>query len=85
MNDYDKTHADIEATATSRGLIPVEIKVNSLGVAQAQLPAGNWWITCTRAYPGLKFYWQVPISCAAEKIINVQMNEANALIVAGGW
>jgi hypothetical protein len=84
--DYEKTHIDIEAQATSGGLLPLEIKVNPRGIAQARLPAGNWWITCTRAYPGLKFYWMVPVSCAVEeKVINVQLNEANALLVAGGW
>ena len=85
MRDYEKAHIDIESLATSHGLIPVEIKVNGRGIAQVQLPSGNWWITCTRAYPGLKFYWQEPVSCAAEKVINVQLNEANALIIAGGW
>jgi hypothetical protein len=27
----------------------------------------------------------VPISCNDEKIINIQLNEANALVIGGAW
>lgn len=87
--NYERVHADLEAQAIGKGLAPVEIKVNSRGIGQTSLPAGNWWITATRKTATLKFYWQIPISAAAaagsEQTINVQFTEANALIVAGGW
>jgi len=85
LGDYQVHHADLEAQATARGYIPVEFKFTAQGVAQATLPKGNWWIAVSRAYPGLKFYWLVPISCSDEKIINVQLNEANALVIGGAW
>ncbi|MBX9689191.1 MAG: hypothetical protein K2X27_20955 [Candidatus Obscuribacterales bacterium] len=85
MADYDRIHTDIEAQSVTRGLAPIEIKVNPRGVGQYQLPAGHWWIAATRKTPGLKLYWQVPVTCSKEQVVNVQMNEANALIIGGGW
>lgn len=87
MADYERVHADLEAQATSKNLVPIEIKVGPRGIAQqTQLPAGNWWLAATRKQPGLKFYWQVPLTCNGNnETMNVQMTETNALIIAGGW
>jgi hypothetical protein len=85
VDDYERVHVDLESQATARGLAPIEVKINSRGIGQIQVPAGNWWIAATRKTPGLKFYWQVPVSCAENQTINIQLNEANALICGGGW
>ena len=85
VDDYERIHVDLESQATARGLAPIEVKINSRGIGQIQVPAGNWWIAATRKTPGLKFYWQVPVSCAENQTINIQLNEANALICGGGW
>ncbi len=85
MSDYERIHVDLESLAATRGLVPIEMKM-SRGVGQLRLPAGNWWLTATRAIPGLKAYWQVPVSCTENpQTINVQLNENNALIIGGGW
>lgn len=85
VDDYERIHADLESQATARGLVPLEVKVNPRGIGQIQLPNGTWWIAATRKMPGLKFYWQVPVSCSDGQTVNVQLNEANALICGGGW
>lgn len=85
LADYERVHTDIEAQATAKGLQPIEIKVSPRGIAQQPLPAGNWWIAATRKSPGLKFYWQVPISCSGTDTLSVELTETNALIIAGGW
>ncbi len=88
MADYDRIHVDIETQAALKNLSPCEIKVNSRGIAQHQLPPGNWWIAAVRKCPGLKFYWQVPLTVSDgqnQEPLNVQFTEANALVVGGGW
>lgn len=83
--DYERLHTDLESQATTRNLTPIEIKVNFRGIGQYQLPPGHWWIAATRKTPGLKFYWQTPISCSSGQTVNVQLNESSALIIAGSW
>ncbi|MBX9723672.1 MAG: hypothetical protein K2X81_19865 [Candidatus Obscuribacterales bacterium] len=86
VSDYERIHVDIESLAATRGLVPIEMKISPRGVGQLRLPAGNWWLTATRAIPGLKAYWQIPVSCTdSSQTINVQLNENNALIIGGGW
>lgn len=85
LEDYERIHVDLESQATARGLVPIEVKVNPRGIGQIQMPSGNWWVAATRKLPGLKFYWQVPISCTENQTINIQLNESNALIIGGGW
>lgn len=84
-SDYERVHADLESVATARNLAPVEVKINNRGIGQLKLAPGNWWITATCKSPGLKFYWQVPVSIASGDTTNVQLTEANALIISGGW
>lgn len=83
--DYERVHADLEAQATTKGLVPFEVKVGARGIAQSAVPAGNWWLAATRKQPGLQFYWQVPLTCNSNEPIAVQLSESNALIVGGGW
>lgn len=83
--DYERLNAEMESKAASEGLVPIPVKVNSNGIGQASLPSGSWWLTATRRLPGLKFYWQVPVKCSSGEAINVQLTEANALLIQGGW
>lgn len=85
VSDYERLNSEMESKAASEGLVPIPVKVNANGIGQASLPSGSWWLTATRRLPGLKFYWQVPIKCSSGEAINVQLTEANALLIQGGW
>lgn len=86
VEEFEATHVDLENQATLKGLSPVAIKMNSKGIGQTtKLTPGNWWITGTRKVPGLKMFWEVPVTCTQGQIINVQFTEANAMIIQGGW
>ncbi|MBY0360118.1 MAG: hypothetical protein K2W82_19100 [Candidatus Obscuribacterales bacterium] len=83
--EYESTHVERENEATLKGLVPIAVKMNSRGIGQTKLFPGNWWVTATRKVPGLKMFWEIPITCRPDQTINVQFTEANALTIQGGW
>lgn len=85
VEDFDKNHADIENEAVQQGLTPMSLREHKSGTTNVKIPAGNWWITCTRKLPGLTFYWQMPFTVGPGETTTVSLDWKNALIVKGGW
>lgn len=85
VEEFEKTRVDIENDAIRQGLTAMPIREHKNGSVEANLPAGNWWLTCTRKRPGLTYYWQVPFTAAAGEKVNLTLSQGNALIITGGW
>lgn len=85
LEDYSKSHLEIETSSISKGLYPVALKISSKGIGQTKLPAGNWWLTGTHKTAGLSYYWLVPFSASAADTININLTDLNSLVIEGGW
>lgn len=85
LEDFDKNREEFESQAVSNGLYPIQLRARRDRTAQGQIPAGSWWLTCTRKAPGLTFYWQVPFTAAPGENVNLTLTQANALLITGGW
>lgn len=83
--EFEASHTEIETNAINAGLFPMPLKTNLKGYAQVKLSPGNWWISGTRKVPGLTFYWQYPITVSEQQITKINLTDANALIIQGGW
>jgi hypothetical protein len=85
--EYDRNHVDIENDAVRAGLAATVMRPRrgKPGYVEKELPAGNWWITCTRRLPGLTYYWQIPVTAAAGEHVNLMLTENNMLVATGGW
>jgi hypothetical protein len=82
--EFEKSRVEIENDAVRLGLSPIDMRIRR-GIAQAKVPAGNWWLTCTHKKPGLTYYWQVPFTAGGGENVNLNLTQPNALIVTGGW
>ncbi|MDX1987565.1 MAG: hypothetical protein SFV17_12835 [Candidatus Obscuribacter sp.] len=93
VQDYEDNHKDEEMEALRLGHEPLPIKLrpirrnNQLVSYQAsyELPPGEWWITGEHKVPGLVYYWEYPIQIKAGENINLVMDDANAVLIQGGW
>lgn len=85
QEEYEKTRQEVENEAVRMGLYPVVLRSRHANIAEGRLPAGNWWLTCTRKVPGLTYYWQIPFSAAAGENVNLTLTQQNALVITGGW
>jgi hypothetical protein len=85
VEEFEKTHADLENEASQQGLTPMNIREHKSGTTKVRVPAGNWWVTCTRKAPALTWYWQVPFTVGPGENTTVSLDWKNALIVKGGW
>lgn len=85
--EYDRNHLEIENDSVRAGLAPTILRGRrgKPGYVEKELPAGNWWITCTRRLPGLTYYWQIPVTAAAGEHVNLMLTENNMLVATGGW
>ncbi len=90
QDDCDQNHADYETEATRKGYGPVEFHIDKFfrghfNLAELRLGEGPWWIIGTRRVPGLKYYWQEPVTAVKGEVSKVELNEENALVIEGGW
>lgn len=85
VEEFETNHIEMETAATTKGLYPIQVKLNSRGIGQVTLPAGHWWLSGARVLPGLRFYWQVPFTASGGQTVNVQLSESSALLIQGGW
>jgi hypothetical protein len=85
VEEYEKTRADVENDAVQQGLYPIELREHKGAYVAAKIPAGTWWLTCTRKKPGLTYYWQIPFTAGGGENVNITLDQANAMIITGGW
>lgn len=85
LEEFDRTRADIENDAVRQGFFPIQLRSHRLGWTQSRIPAGSWWLTCTRKAPGIVYYWQIPLTAAPGENVNIALTQGNALVITGGW
>ena len=83
--EFENHRADFESEAVKQGLYAIDLRHRGFGWGVANVPPGNWWLTCTRKVPGLTYYWQVPMTAAPGENIKVVLTQTNALVITGGW
>ena len=82
---YQKKHIQLENESAQAGLEPVPITINKRGEAQITVQPGNWWIAGSRKVPAIVEYWEQPVSISSGETAGIVLNEANALMISGGW
>lgn len=85
VDEYKRKYFEIQNESTRKGLFAINFRLYRKGLGYARLPAGTWWIAGTRKVPGLVYYWQIPVTLGAGTSETVQLTEANALLIQGGW
>jgi hypothetical protein len=87
---YEENHAEAEVEAARRDLNPIslEMRIYHLSLRQAvtYLPAGTWYVVGTRTLVGTIYYWNEAFEVGQGKVANVELNEANALLIdSNAW
>ncbi|HEY9790326.1 MAG TPA: hypothetical protein V6D22_08005 [Candidatus Obscuribacterales bacterium] len=83
--EWERTHADAEASAVNQGLMPIALSSRHWGIGRGQFPAGNWWVQVTRKTPGVTYYWLEPITATAGQHLDITLDDDKALAIIGGW
>lgn len=88
--EYDESRADIETESVRKGLFPVEVRLTKFDgkmtrFGNAKVLPGSWFLVGTHRTAGLTYYWNLPVEVDANQPKTVELNEANALLVEGGW
>lgn len=85
--EFEKTRSEVEDDAVREGLYPMALRPRKgfASSTDATIPAGNWWLTCTRKAQGITYYWQIPFSAAPGENVNLTLTQPNALVITGGW
>lgn len=87
---YEDNHAEAEVEAARRDLNPITLDMRlyhlSLRQAVTNLPAGTWYVVGTRTLVGTIYYWNEAFEVGEGKVANIQLNEANALLIdSNAW
>lgn len=82
---YDKNGSEAQNEATRNGLSALNIPIKYHGQGSVSLPTGTWWIAGTHKVPGLVYYWQQPVTIGDDGVQELQLLEANALLIQGAW
>lgn len=90
MVEYEDNHKDEEMEAIRLAKEPVAVPLRSVykGTAtegDVTLPPGEWYLTGTHKVPGLTYYWQEKVKVNPNDRIVVTLNDANAILIQGGW
>jgi hypothetical protein len=90
QEDCDQNRQEYETDATRKGYSPIEVRPDKffrghMNLAELRLGEGPWWIVGTRRVPGLKYYWQQPVTAVKGEVTTCELNEENALVIEGGW
>lgn len=88
--EYDETRVDIEAESVRKGLFPVEVRIQKFDgrttrFGTARLAPGSWWLVGTHKVAGLTYYWNEPVEIHENQPKSVELTEASALLIEGGW
>jgi hypothetical protein len=90
QEDCEQNHQEYETDATRKGYSPVQFHFDKffrghMNLTELRMGEGPWWIIGTRRVPGLKYYWQVPVTAVKGEVTTCELNEENALLIEGGW
>lgn len=93
VQDYEDNHKDEEMEALKHGLEPVPLKLKALTKdnkifafeSQCELGEGEWWVTGEHKVAGLIYYWQEPVKVKAGEVLQLTMDDSNAILIQGGW
>jgi len=88
--DFEDNHKDEEGEALRLNRVPVKLEMHSINAGKmiegtVAVPPGEWYITGQHQVPGLVYYWQEKIKVKPNQNISVNLSDANALLVQGGW
>ncbi|MBU6453857.1 MAG: hypothetical protein KGS72_18910 [Cyanobacteria bacterium REEB67] len=88
--EHEDNHKDEEMEALRLGLEPVKLNLTPIKRGDAietslYISPGDWWITGTHKVPGLIYFWQLPIKVKAGESQTIELTDANALLIQGGW
>jgi hypothetical protein len=88
--EFDDNHKDEEMEALRLGKEPVAVPLKSVyhGTAtegDVTLSPGEWYLTGTHKVPGLTYYWQEKVKLNPRDRVVVTLNDANAILIQGGW
>ncbi len=88
--EYDETRVDVEADSIRKGLFPVEVRIQKFDgrvtrFGTARVLPGSWWLVGTHKVAGLTYYWNQPVEVQENQPKTVELTEASALLIEGGW
>jgi hypothetical protein len=88
--EHEDNHKDEEMEALRLGLEPVKLNFTPIKRGDAletslYISPGDWWITGTHKVPGLIYFWQLPVKVKAGESQTIELTDANALLIQGGW
>jgi hypothetical protein len=88
--DFEENGQDLENEAMQKGLSPVELRMRyRTGIRMlsgvANVTPGTWWVVATHKVPGLHYFWMQPITVVPGENMSIQLTQANAIAIQGGW
>lgn len=88
--EYEETRVDIESDSVRKGLFPVPVRIQTFSgrvtrFGTARVLPGSWWLVGTHKVAGLTYYWNQPVEVDENQPKTVELTEANALLIEGGW
>ncbi len=90
VEEYEDSHKDEEMEALRLGLDPTPITLQSANKGTAMegvvaLKPGEWYATGQHKTPGLTYYWQEKIKINPGDRLTLVLNDANSMLITGGW
>jgi hypothetical protein len=88
--DFEETRVDIESDSVRKGLFPVPVRMQTYSgrvtrFGSARVLPGSWWLVGTHKVAGLTYYWNQPVEVDENQPKTIELTEANALLIEGGW
>ncbi len=88
--EYEDNHKDEESEAIRLNREPIKLPVRLANKGRVvegtiALPPGEWYITGKHKVPGLLYYWQERIKVNSGENIALNLTDANALCIQGGY
>lgn len=89
-DEYEETRVDIESDSVRKGLFPVPVRIQTFSgrvtrFGSARVLPGSWWLVGTHKAAGITYYWNQPVEIDENQPKSIELNEANALLIEGGW
>jgi hypothetical protein len=90
VEEFEDSHKDEEMEALRLGLDPTPVALQSANKGTAMeglvsVKPGEWYVTGQHKTPGLTYYWQEKLKLNAGDKVTLVLNDANAMLVTGGW
>lgn len=88
--EYEDNHKDEEGEALRLNRTPINLPMHTINAGKmiegtALVPPGDWYLTGQHRVPGLIYYWQEKIKVKPNKKLSVDLTDANAMLIQGGW